>query len=122
MQLALLLLCSYAHASIASPLSGRSQPAHEDDHTSGASVNFGRDVHIPYGQRLSERDGTAYNALGTFGPNGLLGSVDTNGQAVSSNGNSNDSPADTYVAPLVSEKGPCLCHNVIMSTKKLIPW
>ena len=122
MQLALFLLCSYAHASIASPLSGRSQPAHGVDHTSGAPVNFGRDVHIPYGQRLSERDVTAYNALGTFGPNGLMGSVDTNGQAVTSNGNSNGSPPDTYVPPFVSEKGPCLCHDVILSIKRLIPW
>ena len=97
-----LLLLSYPLALIASPLSERSPLVHGDISTSDASAIVEREANVSPVKRLLKRADTVFNALGTFGPLGLLGSIDANGNAVAatSNGDNDDNPADqpTFVS------------------------
>lgn len=97
MYLTLLLLLSSAHSSIASPLS--------ENPTADTSAKLARDVNVPIGKWLHERTNTVLTALGTFGPQGLMGSINTDGQAVpaTSNGDDDNGDDNAYVAPSVSE-------------------
>lgn len=100
MHLTLLPLLSYALALVASPLSERSGPVSGGVHTSDASAKAERDADVPPVKRLLNRANTVLNALGTFGPNGLLGSIDANGNTVPQTSNGNDPSGDfqSYVS------------------------
>ena len=103
MYLTLLLLLSSVHASIASPLSEKTRPVHSYIPTADTSAKVARDVNVPFGKWLYERADTVFTALGAFGPQGLMGSINVNGQAVPATSNGNGDDDDAYIAPPVSE-------------------
>ena len=106
---------------MASSLSAESQSVHKDLHSAEVAAEIEHDVESSPGIRLPERDTAplAYNALGLFGDNGLLGSINAEGESVQTNG-AGDMPPETFEpVPFVSENPRAFYHGAIASIHRL---
>ena len=88
----------------------KSQPVHRDISPLNAPIQAEHNVRLPLGKRLLKRADTIYNALGTFGPQSLLGSIDANGDSPTSNGSDED--GSEIDAPFVSQMTETHLHAI----------